>query len=482
MKGNTFLAALCSTLTLGFSSVPSATASLVSYTSPTGPTSSGLNDLPPAPSAGESPGQWIDQIFDTPEDETNSTAFNMSAISSSVDSTSNKNNVAALSEGASKRRRRAYEEVNGLHESTWTNDTANIGYNISVDLSGCNTGLKYTTNIGVYTFTNGTTSNSTTLKDMVTDIWTLKHSRTTPNIRYANHTGVLAQLAMDEANAVLGNGLACLNQTTSLSITQPPDMLIHTELRKLLANAHSYWSSVVLSAAFGAAVGAGLAAGLDHHFKGNVTAENAIQTGAVIAVVIIIGGILNRMHEVGRLDRADRLGQNAQRVGQNAQRVGQVVAANVNQLAPAGREAIVQNVFLGRVRAALQRMARRHPEEVVEALEDAGVMRSGDQNPAGGNAVGGGMMGSTGASFGGSVAGDRAVSESSMSELTALTTTPLSASALSDVESCLEDISATDAASAMAAMNTDAQLETIQEIERQFSELRDKQEACDYPE
>ena len=243
-----------------------------------------------------------------------------------------------------------YTDSYGLHQSCWENetDTGTVTYNISVDFSTCGTGLRLGTNIGIYTFTNGTTSNNTNLHDMVADLYSLRHSRQNPNPNYANHTAVVAQLAMEEANQLLNNGLICQNTSAKAQT----EALVHDELRHLLMNKHSYWTAVILSVTTGAAVGGSIAAITDLVFHGNVTAENAVQTALVIGSVVLIGGILTRCHEAGNLDGAEN------------------VAASVRELVPQGREAVVQNAYISWARRAMGRIAR---QQVEEALSEAGV-------------------------------------------------------------------------------------------------------------
>lgn len=243
-----------------------------------------------------------------------------------------------------------YTDSYGLHQSCWENDTntGTVTYNISVDFSACSTGLRLGTDIGIYTFTNGTTSNSTSLRDMVADLYSLRHSRQNPNPNYANHTAVVAQLAMKEANQLLDSGLICQNTSAKAQT----EALVHDELRHLLMNTHSYWAAVVISAAAGAAVGGSIAAASDAVFNGNVTVENVVQTAFVIGCVVLIGGILTRCHEAGRLDRAEN------------------VAASVRELVPQGREAVVHNTYIAWARRAMRNIAR---QQVEEALSEAGV-------------------------------------------------------------------------------------------------------------
>lgn len=291
--------------------------------------------LPPQP-AGESLSSFLDQLFPT-----------------------NTSNSSELPQFAGSRKKRAfvnaetaspYTNSYGLHQSCWDDETdsGTITYNISVDFSNCGTGLQLGTDIGVYTFTNGTTTNSTQLRDMVADLYSLRHSRQSPNPNYANHTAVVSQLAMDEANQLLNNGLICPNTSS----TAQTELVVHDELRHLLTNKHSYWTAVVLSAAGGAVVGGVVAAVTDTIFNGNVTAQNVVQTAIVIGAVILIGGIMTRCDQVGRLDSAE------------------TVATRARELVPQGREAIVQNVYVSWARRQMQRMVR---QQVEEALSEAGA-------------------------------------------------------------------------------------------------------------
>lgn len=327
---------------------------------------------PPPPTPGESTGQWIDQIFN----DSNSTSGNETdSLSSTLSYQGNiPINATALSGPGQQTEKREYKEEHGFHESIWTNDTEQITYNISVDFSRCSTGIRYSTNVGVYTFTNGTTRNETTLHDMAADLYTLRHSTSTPNTRFANHIAVVAQLALNELNQLLKDYLICpvwtpgVTPPTVVPIAEVTQEIIHVELRKLLANRYSYWTSVVISAVAGGGAGASLAAGLDYGFKGNVTAQNTIQTAAVVAVTILIAGILNHMHEVGHLDAA--------------QPIAQGVVNNARQLVPAGREALTQSTFVSNARtlagtirrvASHQRDLAEAQQHAVEMMENAGV-------------------------------------------------------------------------------------------------------------
>ena len=289
---------------------------------------------PPPPAIGQSVGQWIDQIFD--DSDSPSTAIaNQSAATT----------------------KRGYSESDGLHISRWSNKTEKISYNLTVDFSNTCSGLNYSTDIGVYTFTNGTTTNETMLVDMIKDLWSLHATHRRVPDYAVNHTAVIAQIALDEANQALRSRLICGQNQTTGPITDFTVATQRDELRHLLQNRWSYWTAVFLASGIGALSGAGIAALSDLVFHGDVKDENVVQTAAVIATATIIGGILNRMHELGQLDRAQNVANRVQR-------------ANVR----AG-EAVVQNVAMSWGRRQIQRIIRR---EVEEAVSD--VMSSA--NPA----------------------------------------------------------------------------------------------------
>ena len=421
-----------------------------------GPLNSPSSDLPnfdiaaapPLPSPGESVGQWIDQLFGVSNSTSNGVASNNSALFSSAPPTGyGKPPITALAAGPNNSKR-DYTEGYGLHESSWVNETTKVGYNISVDFSRCSTSLRLATDIGVYTFSNGTTTNRTTLQAMVADLWGMRHSRESPTRNYADQIISVAQLAINEANQVLNNGLICQNGTvgtnaTTIDITRGTTSdIVHNELRKLLANAWSYWAAVILSAGAGATCGASLAAGMDYRFKGNVTAENTIQTGAVVGMAILVSGILNRMHEVGRLDNAQRI-----------QGAAQAVAANAVQLVPVGREAVVQNVFVAGVRRAIQRVASRQTH-LEDALSEAGVSVQSGAREAVEEAI---------SELRTSVAGTTAGSVLGTSDALDHPVSP-------DVAVCLSDLEAAEAAEAVGQMSdADLGLKTEEYVQQQLA-------------
>ncbi|KAL9133656.1 MAG: hypothetical protein Q9175_005168 [Cornicularia normoerica] len=361
--------------------------------------------LPPQP-AGESLSTFLDQLFsnDTGDSSKNTTFAN-----------SKTKRVLTNAHATS-----PYTDSYGLHQSCWDDDTGSgtITYNISVDFSDCGTGLNLGTDIGVYTFTNGTTTDNTSLRHMVADLYSLRHSRHRLNPNYANHTAVVTQLAMAETNQVLNNGLICQNTSN----TAQTEAIVHAELRHLLMNTHSYWTTVILSAAGGAGVGGAVAAVSDLIFKGNVSAENVVQTAIVIGAVVLIGGILTRCDQVGRLDRAED------------------VVTTVRELVPQGREAIVQNVYISWARRQMRRIAR---QQVEEALSEAGV-------------------------------GSGAASPHTPGSLPSVSDSPGSGI----VDACLSELEAGQAGSAVGEMrDVTLDLEPIQEVLEQLGP-RDEQGGC----
>jgi len=290
----------------------------------------------PQQPAGGSVGQFLDQLFA----DDNATVV-----------------AGPVSTAKRKVQKRSYSESYGLHTSTWQNTTdgKTVSYNISVDFTKCGHGLKLTDDVGVYTFTNGTTSN-TTLRDLVADVWSLRHTRehNAINMHYNDHICTNADAAMAEANQALTDYLIC-KPTTDVT---PSQDLVHNELRRLLYNPYSYWTSVIGNFAVGAVAGGGIAATMDHFFRGNISAQNVVQTATVVGFAGIIGGVWARCHEAGHLDGTER-------VAQSAQQATQVVGQNIAQLVPAGREAIVQNVFMGVARRAIARVVRSRVEEAM---------------------------------------------------------------------------------------------------------------------
>lgn len=370
----------------------------------------------PSQSAGESLSTFLKQLF---SDDMGSFAKNIS-----VDGSNSKRGLDSVDTAAVGLATSPYSDSYGLHQSCWDEETdsGTVKYNISADFSSCSTGLRLNTDIGVYTFTNGTTSNNTQLCDMVYDLYPLRHSRTSPNPNYANHTAAVAQLASEEGNQLLESGLICRNNSPP---TQTDLIINYQELRHLLGNKHSYWAAVLLSAAGGAILGGSIAAAVDKVSSGNVTAHNVIQTAFVVGSVVIISGILTRLDQVGKLDRAE------------------TVAHNVRELVPLpqGREAIVQNVYLAWVRTQIQRIVRRQVEETLSQHS----IGSGSGSHAGSHSVTPGSAGSS--AFG----------------------------------SCLSEMEAGEAAGALGDMtDVTLNLEPVQEV---FELLgpRDEQGSCSSP-
>ena len=296
---------------------------------------SGNNLVPPPPAVGESVHQWLDQLFG-PSDNSSSNSTNITLSARSSDYA--KRDTAYIGD---------YREYNGIHELSWDNETTETTFNLTMDLSESCIGLNYSSEIGLYTFANGTTAARTQLKDIISDIWALAPTTTDRRRRWANHTIVVAQMALSEADEVLNSALICQNDmSTAVSAKAATGNLnvntVHDELRHLLsASAWSYWTATVISTMVGAAIGAAFAAGVQQHFSGNITAQNVVQTAAVVGATVLIGGILMRLHENGRIDRMAQ------------------VATNRAML---GRQAVVQHTHIARWREAFAEV-RRHSNE-----------------------------------------------------------------------------------------------------------------------
>ena len=105
-----------------------------------------------------------------------------------------------------------------------------IGFNISMDISGCKRGVRKTTMAGIYTYSNGTTQGNTTIGDILADLKAIK--REAPDSHAADrlvwdHTLASARTVRDMGNLLLDGGLVC---TTA----KPSGQSIHNELRRLL--------------------------------------------------------------------------------------------------------------------------------------------------------------------------------------------------------------------------------------------------------
>ena len=281
----------------------------------------------PSPTAGESVDQWLSQLFgplnDSPGNSTNATKTTLAPRTRGHV----RRDITSLGSAH-------YREYRGMHELTWDNVTAKTSYNLSMDLSNSCTGLNLTSVIGVYTFTNGTTNDATQLQDLISDVWSLAPTAADRRRRWANHTATLAQVALNEANELLNSGLICENKTATQVMVKAASgntdlNPVHDELRHLLSSAWSYWTATLVSTIFGAALGASFAAGIQHHFSGNITAQNVVQTAAVVGATVLIGGILMRLHEQGRIDRMAEL---------------------ANERALVGRQAVLQNAHIARWR------------------------------------------------------------------------------------------------------------------------------------
>ena len=312
---------------------------------------------PPAPAEGASVDQWLDVLFGPADNSTfNKTQSNITTRS----------NLYPRSDSIYAG---DYRQFNGVHELSWNNESSKTGFNLTMDVSNSCSGLNFSSDIGLYTFSNGTTAPQTQLKDMISDVWSLAPTAADRRRRWANHTAVLAQLALDEAEELLRSALNCQNKTAMeimvhAASVDPAVSPIHDELRHLLsASAWSYWTATLVSTIIGAALGAGLAAGVQYHFSGNVTHQNVVQTAVVVGTTVLIGGILMRLHENGRLDR---------------------LAEAATYQTRMGREAVLQNAHIARWRSAFDDMRRQSMDRLPDgdaSRDVAGFSVDGQTSP-----------------------------------------------------------------------------------------------------
>lgn len=100
------------------------------------------NTAAPPPKAGQSFGDWIDTLFAP-----------TTVVSARDELDAQSAEPQLTPEG--KRFKRSYSYDHGVGTSKWANETANEAYEIRVDFSGCETGLDFGTDVGVYTHTDG---------------------------------------------------------------------------------------------------------------------------------------------------------------------------------------------------------------------------------------------------------------------------------------------------------------------------------------
>lgn len=123
---------------------------------------------------------------------------------------------------------------------TWNQsspDEQSRSYNITILLSGCS-GVHRDTQIGIYTYVNGTTKENATMGDIVRDLGNTK--RNAADLHRAKktltiHTLTVAQQLLSEVGNFLDT-LLCPNATVegSSSGDESPVAIVHSELRRLL--------------------------------------------------------------------------------------------------------------------------------------------------------------------------------------------------------------------------------------------------------
>ena len=305
-----------------------------------------LAAAPPPPAVGESVDSWLDQLFGSTDNVNSNSTNTTHPIQPNVHPRGDAKYTGV------------YRQYNGIHELSWQNETTKTAFNLTMDVSKSCSGLNLSSEVGIYTFSNGTTAARTQLKDVISDVWSLAPTPADRRRRWANHTAVVAQLALDEAEEVLKSAASCQNKTAMQVMAEAASgnsdlSPIHDELRHLLsASAWSYWTATIISTVIGAAIGAGLAAGVQHHFTGNITQQNVVQTAVVVGATVLIGGILMRLHENGRLDS---------------------LAEAATYQTKMGREAVLQNAHIARWRDAFAEIRRQSTDRAWDGAGSRGV-------------------------------------------------------------------------------------------------------------
>ena len=143
-----------------------------------------------------------------------------------------------------------YQFINGVSSLAWTaeydNFTQPFKYNITADFGYCNTSMLTGTDAGVYTYANGTTTNSTRFANIVADVHNLTNTKNYSDTQgMSDHLVIQASLAVQELNAAMGyipKLCDLANQSTLVpgEQTSPPPsdtqrvQHIHDELRRKL--------------------------------------------------------------------------------------------------------------------------------------------------------------------------------------------------------------------------------------------------------
>ena len=111
-------------------------------------------------------------------------------------------------------------------------DEASTRFNISVAISGCKHGVRWSTVAGPYTFANGTNKRDTAVGEIIDNLKTFRMNtldHLDADQAMANHTLTLAQNVATVSNDMLQNQLICKDL-----VQHSGSEILHDELRKLL--------------------------------------------------------------------------------------------------------------------------------------------------------------------------------------------------------------------------------------------------------
>ena len=102
-----------------------------------------------------------------------------------------------------------YQFINGVSSLAWTaeydNFTQPFKFNITADFGYCNTSMLTGTDAGVYTYANGTTTNSTRFANIVVDVHNLTNTKNYSDTQaMSDHLVIQASLAVQELSIAMG--------------------------------------------------------------------------------------------------------------------------------------------------------------------------------------------------------------------------------------------------------------------------------------
>ena len=199
---------------------------------------------------------------------------------------------------------REWQQSSPYVESIFSvNLTGNVVETYNISLDGCTT---LGTVVGVYEFSDGTTSSGVTLLDIASDIdGTIARSGSTARANRALGGYVIgnAQAVASAGNAYL-NAHVCDWQSLGSSDTE----ILHDDLRRLLQFELVDWQILLAGSILGGFIVGGLRAGLQY---GNMTMSQYLALSVVNAVVIFATAMIYIVRFQGGLQPQEAIGYGA---------------------------------------------------------------------------------------------------------------------------------------------------------------------------